>query len=217
MVMTFQNPVLTVRLERELSGEMVALGLRGLAERTPGRTPDSTADGHELASHHLCVRVDGRPVALVRITLRSVAAVPEWSSERTPLAGRADVAELCGGVVVPAWRRVGLFRLSMLESLLRLRGLGAETAIARIEHDFCGRHFLGRLGFEPAGAPAMIDEPPGCGALPQCLRLGVSPALEERWHDLRCQQLVGLAEQGYLVDSDLPLARLVAGDGSRRS
>jgi hypothetical protein len=206
------NAVLTVRLERTFTEEMATLRLRGWAERVT----DAAAERYDRDSHHLSVRVDGRAVALVRITLGPVSALADWSNGRAPLPRGTDVAELCRGVVVPAWRRVGLFRLSMLESLLRLRGLGAATAIAAIEHDFCGRHFLARLGFERIGVPVVIDDHPRRGSLAQCLQLTVTAALEERWHDLRCQQLVGLAEQGYLVDSDLPLARLLAGSPLRR-
>jgi hypothetical protein len=94
----------------------------------------------------------------------------------------------------------------MLESMLRLRALGVTTATAAVEPDFCGRHFLARVGFLPVGTPVVFDDHPRQGTVAQCIQARIALAQEERWHELRRQELLGLAEQGYVVDSDLPSA-----------
>ena len=91
----------------------------------------------------------------------------------------------------------------MLETMLRLGRLHVTTATAAVEPEFCGRHFLERLGFEPVGDPVLFDDHPRQGTLAQCLQLPLTVALEERWHELRAHEVTGLASRGYLVESDL--------------
>jgi hypothetical protein len=191
---------LTVRLEHEFTDEMAALRRSGWSEGVAG----AVGDAYDRDSHHLAVRVEGRAIALVRITPGPGSALSDWSHGRAPLPQGPAVAELTRGVVAPAWRRVGLYRLAMLESMLRLRALGVTTATAAVEPDFCGRHFLARVGFLPVGAPVVFDDHPRQGTVAQCIQARIALAEEEGWHELRRQELLGLVDQGYVVDSDLP-------------
>jgi hypothetical protein len=160
-------------------------------------------DDFDAVGYHLVVAVAGAPVGLVRTTVGPPSVLQAWSGGRCPLPRGATVAELTRGVVAPAVRRLGIYRLAMLESLLRLRALGATVATGAVEPDFVGRRFLAGVGFVEVGAPALFDDHPRKGTLAQCLVLPLDAWKEASWNAMR-RTLVGeLTACGYRVDSDL--------------
>jgi hypothetical protein len=203
---------LTIGLETRFTEEMASLRAAGWASPVTA----AATDEHDAVSYHLAIRADGCAAALVRITLASPSVLAAWSGGRAPVPAGRSVAELTRGVVAPEWRRLGLYRLAMLETMLRLRSLGATTATAAIEPEFPGRGFLARLGFRDRGAPVVFDDHPRCGTLAQSVCLEVTEAGEEGWRELRAREIAALTREGYLVDSDLPLVTLQWGGGGPR-
>jgi len=195
--------VLTARLERCFSEEMEALRRDGWDPRPAGCASDEFDD----RSHHLVVRLDGRPVGMIRITMAEPSVLAVWSRGRAPLPRGHDVAELTRGVVLPPVRRFGIYRLAMLETVLRLRGLGARVATAAVEPAFPGRPFLADLGFADVGQPVLFDDAPRRGTLAQCIALDVSVAAEPRWEEMRARQIERLLRNGYELDAEVPAAR----------
>lgn len=167
-----------------------------------GRVGAAT-DEFDAVSYHLVVAIEGAVVGLVRTTLGPRSVLDAWSEGRSPLPRGAMVAELTRGVVAPSVRRLGIYRLGMLESVLRLRVLGATMATAAVELDFVGRRFLARLGFVEVGAPVLFDDHPRQGTIAQCLMLPLDGWREAGWGAIRQTLIQQLAEGGYRVDSDL--------------
>jgi hypothetical protein len=113
------------------------------------------------------------------------------------------VAELTRGVVAPSVRRLGIYRLAMLESILRLRALGASVATGAVELDFVGRRFLTGLGFAEVGEPILFDDRPRRGTLAQCLELPLGAWREVSWSTMRRTLIQQIEGCGYRVHSDL--------------
>jgi len=162
----------------------------------------ASTDEFDAVSYHLMVAIAGVPVGLVRTTLGRSSVLQVWSGGRSPPRG-ATVAELTRGVVAPSVRRLGIYRLAMLESVLRLRALGATVATGAVELDFVGRRFLAGLGFEEVGAPIVFDDRPRRGTLAQCLMLALDAWREAAWSAMRRTLIRRRDECGYRVDSDL--------------
>lgn len=163
----------------------------------------ASTDEFDAVSYHLVVAIAGAPVGLVRTTLGPRSVLQAWSGGRSPLPRGATVAELTRGVVAPPVRRLGIYRLGMLESVLRLRALGAIVATAAVELDFVGRRFLTGLGFVEVGAPILFDDRPRRGTIAQCLMLPLGAWREASWRAMRWTLIRELSECGYRVDSDL--------------
>ena len=197
------GPRLTVRLEHDFTEAMDDLRRDGWEQRPPVSARDEFDDD----SHHLVVRLGPRPVAMVRTTIAERSVLVTWSRGGAPLPIGPDVAELTRGVVAAPVRRFGLYRLAMLETVLRLRALGARVATAAIEPAFPGRPFLTALGFVPVGDPVLFDDHPRSRTLALPLVLNVDARHEARWDALLSQQLARLLVAGYELDSELPLDR----------
>jgi len=192
--------VLTVRLERRFTPAMEAVRRGGWAT---GPTA-SACDEFDEVSAYLTVSQAATPVAMVRITIGGRSVLATWSRGRAPLSHGPDIAELTRAVVVEPLRRLGLYRLAMLESVLRLRALGARMATAAIEPEFPGRRFLADLGFAPVGVPVLFDDHPRSHTLAQSILLMLDARGESRWRELRHRQIELLLAAGFAVDSDLP-------------
>jgi len=168
----------------------------------------ASVDEFDALSYHAVVAVAGAPVGLVRTTLGPPSVLQVWSGGRCSLPHGAGVAELTRGVVVPTVRRLGIYRLAMLESILRLRALGATVATGAVAPDFVGRRFLAGLGFVEVGEPITFDDRPRRGTIAQCLELQLSPAREAAWSAMRGALLLHLDACGYRVESDLDSSSL---------
>ena len=155
---------------------------------------------------HLTLAIEGALVAAVRTTIGPPSALQAWSAGRAPVPHGAGVAEITRGVVASSVRGLGLYSLAMLETVLRVRALGATSATAAIEPHFVGRRFLTGLGFVAKGDPVVFDDRPRRGTLVQCLVLMVEPGAERAWKASREALVQRLAERGYHVDSSLPPA-----------
>jgi len=190
---------LTVRWARRFTPDMEALRR---AEWLGGREGE-THDEFDAVSHHLSISLAGALVAVVRTTVPPPSVLESWSAGQAPLPHGPGVAEVTRGVVAAATRGLGLYSLAMLETVLRLRPLGATVATAAVEPDFVGRRFLEGLGFEAAGAPIPFDDRPRRGTIVQCLRLAIDAEGERAWNAKRRALLHQLDEHGYHVDSDL--------------
>lgn len=160
-------------------------------------------DEFDAVSYHLLVAIAAAPVGLVRTTLGPRSVLHAWSGGRSPLPRGETVAELTRGVVAPTVRRLGIYRLAMLESLLRLRALGATVATAAVEPDFVGRRFLAGLGFLEIERPIPMDDRPRRGTIVQCLMLPLDAWREASWSAARQTLIQRITESGYHVDSDL--------------
>ena len=193
---------LAVRLEDDLAPELEVLRRRGWGNPLIAWAEDA----FDAGSAHLVARAAGRPVGMVRITRGPASALLAWSGGRAPLVTDASTAELTRAVVAPELRRLGLYRLLMVEAALRLEILGIATATAAVEFGVPARSFLAAMGFVPVGAPVLLDDSPRCHTLVQCLRVQVEPALRRAWTDLKQRSVDRLAGSGYLVDSDVPLS-----------
>ena len=155
--------LLTVRLAPQFTMELDALRRDGW-EVCPA---DSARDEFDDQSVHVIVSDGDQPVGMVRVTLDGRSVLGTWSRGRVPLPHGPDVAELTRAVVAEPVRRLGIYRLAMLETVLSLRALGARLATAAIEPDFPGRRFLLRLGFLAVGAPVVFDDLPRSRTLAQ--------------------------------------------------
>jgi hypothetical protein len=167
-------------------------------------------DEFDPISWHLTLSIEGELVAAVRTTVGPPSALQSWSEGRAPVPHGAGVAEITRGVVASSVRGLGLYSLTMLETVLRVRALGATSATAAIEPHFVGRRFLTGLGFVPKGDPVVFDDRPRRGTLVQCLALVVEPGAEGAWKASRETLVQRLTERGYHVDSGVPPASTTA-------
>jgi len=196
---TVMTTALVVRLEQEFSIDMEELRRVGWASASA----ELPRDEFDQDSFYLVVRQSRRPCAMVRITVGPKSPLLAWSGGCAPLPSNPTVAELTRAVVAPPVRRLGLYRLAMLETMLRLETLEVSVATAAIELEFPGRSFLRQLGFFDVGTPLLVDDRPRQGTLVQCIRLNLGPEKYAQWLALREYQLAHLLEHGYRVDSDL--------------
>src|SRR5262245_46602632 len=148
--------VVTLRLETRFTGAMDRL-------RATGWDPPvcaSSRDRFDDRSRHVVARIADRPVGMVRLTVGGPSIMAAWSDGAAPLPSAPQVVELTRAVVASDVRRLGIYRLLMLESMLRLARLGGTVATAGIEPAFPGRRFLATLGFAELGCPVVLrDEP----------------------------------------------------------
>lgn len=193
-----QNPgLLVIRLEDTLTPEMASL--RSTSWDTGGST---STDEFDPESRHLVIRREGKPVAMVRLTIGARSVLQHWSRGACQLPHGPTVAELTRSVVASDVRRRGLYRLTMIETVLRLSGLGVTQATAAIAHEFPAKSFLIELGFQNVGAPVRFDDLPRYGTLAQCIRLDLRTEHESGWGAMWREQVDRLAEHGFRVDSD---------------
>ncbi len=94
----------------------------------------------------------------------------------------------------------------MLETVLRLRGLGARVATGAVEPGFPGRPFLAALGFTDVGQPVLFDDAPRRGTLAQCIALDVLLTEEPRWERMRVRQIECLLREGYELEAEVGCA-----------
>ena len=190
--------VLTVRLASEFTVDLDILRRDGWESCPAGSARDEFDD----QSRHVIVNDGDHPVGMVRITLGDPSVLGTWSRGRAPLPHGPDVAELTRAVVAAPFRRLGIYRLAMLEAVLSLRTLGARLATAAIEPTFPGRRFLLELGFLPVGSPILFDDFPRRRTLAQPIGLTLDARLERRWEAMRDTQYHLLQASGYVVESD---------------
>lgn len=193
--------LLEVRLVRGYTDAMDELRRGGWAS-----CPATCAqDEFDQDSHHAVVSLHDRPVGMVRITMSDRSVLARWSHGRVPLPYGPRVAELTRGVVAAGLRRLGIYRLAMLETVLRLPTIGATIATAAVEPEFPGRRFLAELGFRDIGSPVVFDDVPRDGTLAQGIVLALDARREAGWVEMWRLQVASLVAAGYEVDSDLAL------------
>jgi hypothetical protein len=203
---------LTVRLTRRFTADMDALRGGGWVPPAAG----TARDEFDARSHHVVVSRPGLPLGMVRITMADPSVLAQWSSDKVALPRGPGVAELTRGVVAPSVRRLGIYRLAMLETVLRLRTVGAWLATAAVEPEFPGRAFLAELGFVDVGRPVVFDDAPRSRTLAQAIMIVVDAHQEATWETMWRRQVDGLLSAGYEVDSDLwPAAPLTSGGRAR--
>ncbi|HMH48787.1 MAG TPA: hypothetical protein VK548_01040 [Candidatus Acidoferrum sp.] len=197
---------LTVRLVSEFSVAMETLRAGWVA-----RAGAAAGDEFDERSRHVIVHRHALPAGMVRITMGEPSILATWSRNAAPLPRGAEVAELTRGVVAPPARRLGIYRLAMLETVLRLRTLGASIATAAVEPDFPGLRFLGDLGFVAVGRPVLFDDAPRSRTVAQAIVLEVEARHEDRWLTMWQREVGALLTAGYRVDSDLMASIEAAG------
>ncbi len=202
--------LLSVRLERHFTVEMEMLRRHGWEQVSAA----GARDRFDAGSLHLTVAHDGRPVGMIRVTSGSPSVLHEWSSGKATLPQGDDVTELTRGVVARPFRRLGVYRLAMLDAILRMRPLGARVVTGAVDPHFPGRSFLAEVGFVDVGTPVLFDDYPRSRTLAQGLMLTLDPAREPKWWRMWRAQIDGLHAAGYRVDSDLAPVVTVAGSRS---
>ncbi|MGH8625481.1 MAG: GNAT family N-acetyltransferase [Gammaproteobacteria bacterium] len=191
--------ILTLRLEHRYTDHMDRLRTEGW-EHSVG---DGARDAFDDASWHLVARVGARPVGMVRLTPGDTSVLQSWSGGVAPLPTGRHVIELTRGVVDHSFRGLGIYRLLMLEAMLRLRGLGSRVATASIEPEFFARGFLHGLGFRNVGMPLIFRDTPRPATLAQCIQVSVSRPRESLWQTMWARQGASAAELGWATDSEL--------------
>lgn len=186
---------LTVRLERSFTPAMEQLRRSGWNACPAGAARDEFDDD----SVYVVVSTADGLVGMVRVTRADPSVLGMWSNGQAPLPRGRDVAELTRGVVVASMRRLGIYRLAMLETLLRLPALGIRFATAAIEPDLPARRFLTELGFRPEGEPIVFDDYPRSRTLAQPIVLAVEAHDVAVWEALRERQVDRLLDAGYVV------------------
>jgi hypothetical protein len=197
----------SIRRESRLSAEMELLRARVL-----GYEPGSTRDHFDARSSHVVAYADGEPIGMVRETLSSPSLLACWARKRWPLPTGSDVVELTRGVVAPAWRGYGIYRLLMLEVLAALAPETVRTATAAIEPDFVGRRFLEGVGFRASGDGQFFRDEPRSMTFVVPIVAPVDAVRHERWAELLVawrQRLsaAGLGIQGTAGPEASPLVR----------
>jgi hypothetical protein len=114
-------------------------------------------DEFELASSHVTAWKGSEPVGMVRLTPGPPFALVKWSKGCFPQPQGARVLEMTRGVVHPLWRRHGIYKALMFESMIRTESSGTEVAIAAVRPEFTGKLFLQSLGFLDAGELCWFD------------------------------------------------------------
>jgi hypothetical protein len=196
--------LLTVRLTSQFTMDLDVLR-RDSWETCPA---GSARDEFDDQSLRVIVSDGDYPVGMMRITLGDPSVLGTWSRGRASLPHGPDVAELTRAVVAGPVRRLGIYRLAMLETVLSLRALGARLATAAIEPDFPGRRFLLELGFLAVGAPVMFDDLPRSRTLAQPIALTLDARGELQWEAMRRAQHHRLLAAGYIVESESLAGRM---------
>jgi len=191
--------VVTLRLEHTFSDAMDRLRAMGWDPPVPG----SSRDRFDVVSRHVVARRDGEPVGMVRITPGGRSVLATWAGRPLPLASAPQLVELTRGVVARDLRRLGIYRLLMLETMLRIARLGGTVALAAIEPDFPGRPFLASIGFAHIGSPLVLRDAPRSGVFAQPIVVAVSDHLRAEWRRAWQRQVDSLRANLWTVDSDL--------------
>lgn len=115
----------------------------------------SPVDQFDMVSFFVTAFLDDVAVGMIRVTPPGTSVLMQWTKGSSPLPVNEGTYELTRAAVHRSHRhrRVKIFELLMIETMLRLRQLRADAATAAIEPRFVGKSFLHRLGFEEVGTP----------------------------------------------------------------
>jgi len=203
--------IVTIRREPALSEAMERLRAEVL-----GCLLQPSLDAFDDRSIHVSAFSDGRPIGMVRVTPSTPSVLAAWAADEWKLPVGNDIAELTRGVVAPAWRRGGVYRLLMLEVMTGLRPDEVRMATAAVEPDFVGRRFLESLGFRAEGEPQVFRDAPRQATLAVPIWTEVDLGQNRRWTLMLSQLREELAAQGIAVavepNRDLPASEAATQD-----
>lgn len=117
------------------------------------------ADVFESRSIHVCYRVDGTLAAMIRMTAGPNSVFEAWTQGLAAIPTGPSIVDLNRAVVAPPFRRLGLFRLATVDSLIRSAAKGFVSAVGVTRP---GREIIPamlEIGFEPAGPEVMVTDP----------------------------------------------------------
>lgn len=97
---------------------------------------------------YLILENDLKIIGSIRISSSTSSILKHWSNNKFPFPYATNIAELTKGVVSHEYRLKGLYKLMLLETLLRLPELGYSMATAAIRPSLSHRSFLEMLGFK---------------------------------------------------------------------
>src|SRR5258708_35427958 len=145
--------VISISLERDMTTEMQQLREMSYDDYVCG--PDTFDRGK---ASHVTAWHKSLPVGMVRLTPGPPFALVEWSFGEFKPPPDPSLIEMTRGIVHPDFRRHGVYKALMIESLLRAQSMNMCTAIAAVEPDFVGKAFLHSLGFVDFGLPCWFDK-----------------------------------------------------------
>jgi hypothetical protein len=197
-----ETKALTVSEEHRFTAEMEALRREG----NPPQPPRSdAADEFEGRSVHVCYRVDSTLAAMTRLTAGPKAMFEMWTAGAAEIPTGPDVVDLNRVVVAVRFRGLGLFRLVMVDSLLRSVQRGFVSVVGATKP---GREIVPamlEMGFQAAGPEVMVTDPVN-GRFPiQTYVVWEVSQHEGRWREMFSEQRKRLGEVGYRVDWNWPV------------
>src|SRR5262249_32621060 len=129
----------------------------------------TTRDVFDDISIHLVASVGGRIIAVGRLTEEPPSVLQTWSDGKAPCPSGRGVIDLSRFVVSTAFRRIGLLKLLLSETVLFSYSIGVEYIVGAVESDAHHLSLGEPLGFEKSGAPILYRYPPLGEALCQTL------------------------------------------------
>jgi hypothetical protein len=150
-------------------------------------------DPFDAYSCHLTAWYQRQPVGMVRLTRGPRFALVAWSKGTFIPPADADL-EMTRGVVHQDYRRIGLYKLLMIQSLLCSSRMQLHRAIAAVEPDFPGKPFLHSLGFIDHGSPLRFDN-----FFAQPIECRIDPVREQLWLKMFWEQSASMSTHGVQV------------------
>ena len=197
-----ETKALTVSEDRVLTAEMESLRREG---NPPPPPRSDAADEFEGRSVHVCYRVDDGLAAMTRLTAGPKAMFETWTAGAAEIPTGSEVVDLNRVVVAVRFRGLGLFRLVMVDSLLRSVEKGFVSVVGATKP---GREIVPamvEMGFEAAGPEVMVGDPVNGRFLIQPYVVWDVSRHEGRWREMFSQQRKRLGEVGYRVDWSWPV------------
>lgn len=191
-----ETKALTVSEEHRFTAEMEQLRREGNPPQPPRL---DAADEFEGRSLHLCYRVNGALAAMTRMTAGPKSMFETWTAGAAEIPIGPTILDLNRVVVAVRFRGLGLFRLVMIDSLLRSVEKGFVSVVGATKP---GREIVPamlEMGFEAAGPEVMLTDPVN-GRFP------IQPYVvwdvirhERRWREMFSQQRKRLEEAEHRV------------------
>lgn len=191
--------IVTVTVGSECTPDMERLRRVGFPPRLGVQF---TVDEFDDRSSHVGHWVGGVLVGLIRLTPGPDAMFERWTVGEAVIPTGAAVVDLTRVVVAPEFRRMGLFKLIMLDALLRAAADGYTTVVGATKP---GREILPamyQMGFGPSGPVVLFHDPTsGPFEIQPCVVRGV-PNRVSSWRGMYAEVRDKMATNGYDVDAD---------------
>lgn len=151
-------------------------------------------------SSHFVLYHNSKMVGSVRISSSQDSILKLWYNQQYPYPIGPGIAELTKAVILPTYQCNGLYKLMMLEVLLRLPLLGYSMVNASVRPTLLQRPFLRELGFVEHNKTLLLrDAQANFEAIPICLKYIDAALVKEKYlaHTERLNQ------KNIIINSDL--------------